>query len=144
MFFKRRAIFDICGFADFSLLQTKPFVAVICKSVLCRIGWNGLSIHQCGFIFRNLFLRFTVCFSVAKAIFDLSGKLVSFDIACLPSTIFPMENIFSFCHFNYLRYMFSPANGCTYIVTDICNRFLTAYLTALTSPKWPNLTRIGT
>ena len=56
MLFKHCAIFDICGFADFSLLQTKPFVAVICKSVLCRIGWNGLSIHQCGFIFRNLFL----------------------------------------------------------------------------------------
>lgn len=68
-----------------------------------------------------------VCFSVAKAIFDFSGKLVPFDIACLPSTIFPMENVFSFCHFNYLRQFFSPANGCTYIVTDICNRFLTAY-----------------
>ena len=109
MLFKHCAIFDVCGFADFSFFQAKPFVAVISKSMLCRIGWNGLSIHQCGFIFRNLFLRFTVCFSVAKAIFDFSGKLVSFDIACLPSTIFPMENVFSFCHFNYLRqYFFRP------------------------------------
>ena len=71
-------------------MANQPFVAVISKSMLCRIGWNGLSIHKCGFILRNLFLRFTVCFSVAKAIFDFSGKLVPFDIAYLPSTIFPM------------------------------------------------------
>lgn len=91
--------------AYFSLCWNCKNCEYVCRSKEYSrfIGWNGLSIHKCGFILRNLFLRFTVCFSVAKAIFDFSGKLIPFDIACLPSTIFPVENVFSFCHFNYLR-----------------------------------------
>ena len=62
---------------------------------------DGLSLIHI-FALGYFFLGFPISLSIAEAIFDFAGKLVSFDIARLPSAVLPFEDVFAFGHVDIL------------------------------------------
>ena len=102
MFYQCGIIFNIGRLLHLGLSQSQPLIAVKRKTTAGICARNRLPTDQSCFALGYFFLGFPISLSIAEAIFDFAGKLVSFDIARLPSAVLPFENVFAFCNFDTL------------------------------------------
>ena len=76
--------------------QALPLIAVKRKATTGICARNRLPTDHSRFALGYFFLGFPISLSIAEAIFDFAGELMSFDIVRFPSAVFPLEDVFAF------------------------------------------------